>query len=147
MVYEDFAKDPAAAYRGVLEFLGVDDLGPALVRAAQPRAPVAQPLPRRVAQRAAAAPPAGAATGRARPIRRRLWHQGVKSALHRANTEPMASPAVTDRVRTRLRREYADDVRRTAELIGRPDIVRRWGFDDVPNEAAPVERTPAAVGN
>jgi len=144
VIYDDFAQDPAGAYEGILRFLGVDPT----FRPSFERVNAARRSRSPLLARWLHAPPIGlqrvvraAVPGR---VRHRLWHQGVRRAISRANTQQAPSPPMSPQVRERLRREYASDVRRLAELIGRPDIVRRWGYEEVPLEAAATGRTRVA---
>lgn len=146
VIYEEFADDPAAAYEGVLRFLGVDPtFRPSFERvnaARRSRSPT-------LARWLHAPPPRLQRVMRSivpGPIRRRLWHRGLKRALTRANTEHASALPMSPAVRARLRAEYADDVRRTARLIGRPDLVRIWGYEDAAPEAVQVERSPVGAG-
>jgi hypothetical protein len=146
VIYEEFARDPATAYRGVLEFLGVGPtFRPAFERVNAARRSRSTTLarwlhapPPRLQRVLRSVVPGG--------IRRRVWHRGLKRALTRANTEPATALPMSPAVRARLRAEYADDVRRTARLIDRPDLVRLWGYEDLAPEGAPVERTPVGAG-
>ncbi|MEO7117983.1 MAG: sulfotransferase [Candidatus Limnocylindrales bacterium] len=130
VIYEEFARAPERVYEGVLRFLGVDPtFRPTFERINPSRRSRSATLARWLH-----APPIGAqrAVRRVVPaaVRRRLWQHGIKSALTRANTEPALAPPLSGAVRERLRAEYALDVRRTAELIGRPDLPGLWGYED-----------------
>lgn len=118
IVFEDFVRDVPAAYRGVLEFLGVDSsftpdfrvinagasrrsqriqqalLSPGVIRAARWVVPV-----------------------RARPAVGRTWD--------RLNSRPEKREPLDPAVAARLREELLPDIRRTSELLGR-DLTQVW---------------------
>ena len=118
VIFDDFVADPAAAYRGVLHFLGVDEtVAPdfKVVNAgAQRRSRRVQQLllaPRVIRVARAVIPPA------ARPRVGRTWDR-VNSRAERR--EPL-DPVVADR----LRAELLPDIERTGRLIGR-DLAALW---------------------
>lgn len=145
VIYEEFARDPGAAYESVLRFLGVDPT----FRPTFERVNAARRSRSAMLARWLHAPPPGLQrvmrTIVPGAVRRRLWHRGVKRALTRANSQAAVALPMSEAVRRRLHAEYADDVRRTATLIGRPDLVPLWGYEDAAPEAAPAGRTPAGA--
>lgn len=141
VIYEEFANDPAAAFEGVLRFIGVDGaFRPTFARVNAARRSRSATLARWLH----APPPRLQRVMRAivpTVVRRQLWHRSVRRALTQVNTFAGTVLPVSDAVRERLRAEYSDDVRRTAALIGRPDLVRLWGYEDEAAEAAaPLDR-------
>lgn len=113
-LFDDFRRDTAAAYAGVVQFLGCD---PAFA----PRFPIVNRrksarLPR--LQRIVRDPPP-----LLRSAARRLLPLGVRvrsrNVLYRLNTRAADASPMGDELRARLRAEFAGDVRRLGDLIGR----------------------------
>jgi hypothetical protein len=118
ILFDDFIRDPPAAYRGTLEFLGVDpDFLPRLsvVNAAAARRSqrLQQALLRPGVIRAARAViPAGI-----RPRVGQAWDRVNSRGKKRAPLDPA--------VAARLRRELLPDIERTGVLLGR-DLAALW---------------------
>jgi hypothetical protein len=118
ILFEDFVRDPGAAYRGVLEFLGVDpEFRPdfAVVNAGAAR------RSRRL-QGVLTSPPVVRAfrlvvPSRVRPALGRAWDR-VNS---RAEKRPPLDPAVA----ARLRQELLPDIEKLSEMLGR-DLAQLW---------------------
>lgn len=115
VLFDDFAADPAAAYRGVLDFLG---LGP------DPRAAFGRHNPNKrsrsaVLRRVLAAPPEPV-----RRLARGLVPRRLRQAAYRRavalNTRLTERAAIPDALRRTLRAELADEVGRLEALLGRP---------------------------
>ena len=113
-LYDDFRNDTRAAYADVVGFLGCD-------AAFAPAFPV---LNRRkgvrsaVFQRIVRDPPAifRSTARRALPLAARVR---LRNAFYRLNTRGETAPPMSDELRRQLRAEFAPDVRRLADLIGR----------------------------
>ncbi len=129
ILYEEFARDPAAAYSGLLRFLGVDPEArpPSFERINAARRsrsmtmarwlhappPMVQRLCRRLVPQ---------------PIRHGIWHGAVRPVLESANSRRVGSPSLDPALRSRLRDYYRDEIPQVAEVIGRPDLTRLWGY-------------------
>jgi hypothetical protein len=119
ILYDDFAADPAGEYRRLCGWLDVDDGFAADFRVingskrmrSRALGSVLRRPPEPVRRLARAVTP--------RSARTRLWNVAVNANRVEAPKEPMP-----ERVRDRLREEFADDVDRLAGLIGRD--LGRW---------------------
>jgi hypothetical protein len=118
IIFEDFVRDVPGAYRGVLEFLGVDpDFAPdfrVINAGASRRSQRVQQalLSPRVIRAARWVVPT-----RARPAVGRMWD--------RLNSRPEKRAPLDPAVATRLREELLPDIQRTGELLGR-DLTKVW---------------------
>lgn len=132
IVYEEFARDVPGTYRRLLEWLGIEPgFRPRFRRVNAARRSRNATLSRLLH----APPPELQRVLRAVvpvAVRRRVWHDAVRPALTRANTADRGPCGLAPELRERLRAEYAHDVRRTAELLHRPDLPGLWGFDAHP---------------
>ncbi len=118
VLFDDFIRDPAGAYRSVLEFLRVDpDFRPSfqVVNAGAERRSwrVQQALlsPRVIRVARAVIPP------RARPTVGRAWD--------RVNSRPQKRPPLDPQVAASLRAELLPDIERLGSLLGR-DLTVLW---------------------
>jgi hypothetical protein len=121
VLYDDLVADAPAAYRGVLEFLGVDpghrpDFG--VVNANKVvRSPRLRDLLRH-------APPGLRRLGRA-VVPDEHARAALRRRLQGMNTRPAPRPPMDPALRMRLVEEFAPEVRRLEELLGRD--LRPWG--------------------
>ena len=116
IVFDDFARDPGAVYRQVLDFVGVEDDGRAKFRHKAENRGFASPW----LQQFVMNPPPwavrlvdvanGAMIGRMKRVRRRLKN---------FNTVRRERPNLQDGMRETLRDHFADDVRKLSALLGR----------------------------
>ena len=114
IVYDDFAKDPAAAHRELLRFLGVDDsFEPRIERVNETKEHRFAALTEIIVR-----PPRPIA--RLVPLvrRTRIAHQ-IRAAILMANSKATKRAPMAPDLRERLTAEYADEVARLGELIGR----------------------------
>ena len=146
ILYDDFAADVAAAYRQTLDFLGVDSKGSnpgfRVVNAAK--------RVRSPALRAALGDPVVRSTVLAlRPwLPRALFAalQRIEARLRQSNARVERRPPLDPELRARLRRDFAPEVGRLSELLGRD--LSRWSQDQ-PSGPAPsalpvwLPQTPA----
>ncbi len=133
IIYDDFAADPAAAYHGALEFLGVDSNcappefrvvnGNKNVKSRLLQAVLSDPLVRSTAFRLGRRLPRPMFAALAR-AERLLW--GV-------NARPARRPALGPGLKSRLRRELAPEVERLSELLGRD--LTCWTREEAPGES------------
>jgi hypothetical protein len=115
VLFDDFATDPEAAYRGVLAFLGLDP---------DPRASFARHNPNKrsrsaLVRRILAVPPEPARRLARRVVPRRL-RQAVYRRAVALNTSLAERAPVPDALRRSLRAELADEVARLEALLDRP---------------------------
>jgi hypothetical protein len=113
VVYDDFRRDPGAAYEAVLSFLGVPSDG----RESFERVNVRKKERSRVLGRMMKRSPFGVwrRFKRATGIEAR-W---LKQALLRLNSSPVESSAVTGELRDRMREAFAEDVALLGRLLDR----------------------------
>ena len=133
IIFEEFARDTAGAFRGVLEFLGVDpDYQPASFAVHNPshrprrglvRRLVASPFGQAAAHRIL---PALLGANRTARLVRRYRHS-------RFNRQPNPRPALRPELRDQLAAELAPDVALLGRLIGR-DMNAFW-FGQPPGQA------------
>ncbi len=119
LLFDDFIRDPEAAYLEVVRFLGVDDgFRPSFERVNESKRPVNSSLQSFVVR-----PPAPLA--RFIPLLRRapLAHQ-LRAKVLSANSRPYERPPLDRSVRERLTTELAPEVQRLGELLGRD--LSRW---------------------
>lgn len=125
IVFDDLARDPAATYRAVLEFLGIDpSFRPRLevvnpnrvVRSSALRRFYLEPPPRARAVLKRLVP---------RPLIRRVWTQGLWPLLYQANTRHAARRPMPVDLRAALRAETRPSVRQLSGLLGR-DLEALW---------------------
>jgi hypothetical protein len=119
IIYDDFAAHTTETYRGALEFLGVaPDFLPAdfkvvngnkTVRSRLLRAIVHEPLVREAA----------VALGRRLPQGAFKFLQRLDVRLRRFNTRPEKRSAMAPEQRAELKREFAPEIERLSELLGR----------------------------
>jgi len=123
IIYDDFKADALAAYRGTLEFLGVDQAFVPEIRVVNP----SKTARSATLQRLLASPPARFRSAvRAvmpRPMRKRVWRRAMQLNARAEARRPL-DPAL----RARLRREFAPEVRRLAEVLGR-DLPSSWSVE------------------
>lgn len=123
VVYDDFARDPRAAYVGVLKFLGVEDDGRTAFPIRQPSRDwrwlwlhrlLYQPpvhllrFVERSERRAAEA-----------RVKRKPWWKAMRKRLVAWNTTVRAPVPIPAALHERLRTELSDDVARLGRLLGR----------------------------
>ncbi|HEV7200455.1 MAG TPA: sulfotransferase [Candidatus Limnocylindria bacterium] len=119
LLFDDFVRDPAAAYLEVLRFLGVDEtFRPSFERVNESKRPVNSTFQSFVVR-----PPGPVA--RLIPLLRRapLAHQ-LRAAVLSANSRSYERPPLAEPLRQRLTAELAPEVERLGELIGRD--LSRW---------------------
>ena len=119
IIYDDFAADVFAAYRQALDFLGVESKGcnpgfdvvnPAKrVRSPALRAAIGDPLVRSAVLALRRWVP--------RPVFAAL--QRIDARVRQSNARVERRPPLEPEVRARLKREFAPEVRRLSELLGR----------------------------
>jgi GT2 family glycosyltransferase len=127
IIYDDFAADVFAAYRQTLEFLGVDSKGcdpgfnvvnPAKrVRSPALRAVMGDPLVRSAVLALRRWLP--------RPVFAAL--QRIDARLRQFNASVQPRPPLAPDLRARLKREFAPEVERLSELLGRD--LTHWSQD------------------
>jgi hypothetical protein len=125
LIYDDFAADPAAAYRETLDFLGVDPhSGPASFEVINGYKSTPMPLLRRLARDPLVFPLALAI----RPwLSRRVFvalqraeaRLGETKAKAKAKTHPERRPSLAPELRARLKQDFAPEVERLSQLLGR----------------------------
>ena len=118
IVFEDFVRDVPGAYRGVLEFLGVDpefapDFRVINAGASRRSQRIQQALLSPTVIRAAR----WVVPTRARPAVGRTWD--------RLNSRPEKREPLDPKVAARLRADLMPDIERTSELLGR-DLTEVW---------------------
>ena len=114
IIYDDFASDPAAAYRDLLGFLGVDDtFSPTFERVNESKRQRFPALTELIVR-----PPAPIARLVPKIRRTRLAHQ-VRAAILAANSMPTRRAPMPADLRRQLTQEYATEVARLGRLIGR----------------------------
>jgi len=138
ILYDDFAADTAGAYRGVLEFLGVDanrppDSFPVIngsqeVKSSWFRSLMSDPLVRGTA--------IATRNWLPKPVFKGL--QQIESRLMQMNIRAAKRPALDPALRQRLIREFAPEVTQFGKLIGR-DLAGWRPADSAPPE--PLART------
>lgn len=118
VLFEDFIRDPASAYRGVLEFLAVDaefrpsfEVVNAGAERRSQRLQQALLAPRVIRAARIVFPP------RVRPYVGRAWD--------RINSRPQKRPPLDPQVAASLRAELLPDIERLGKLLGR-DLVSLW---------------------
>jgi len=113
-LFDDFRRDTAGAYAGVVRFLGCDPAFTPALPVVNPRKGVRSSRLQRLVRDP---PPV------IRAVARRLLPLGARvrsrNVLYRLNTRGAATRPMSAALRARLRAEFAPDVRRLAELIGR----------------------------
>lgn len=128
MIFDDFVADPAAAYRGVCEFLGIDaSFTPDFALSPDRRAASARPRSRMLARLLWRPPPQ--VTQPLRRVTTQRARRSLRTLLERWNSarpEPL-DPAL----RPRILEDCAADVRRLGTLIGRE--LTSW----LPEDGAP----------
>jgi hypothetical protein len=121
LLFEEFATNPAAAYRQVCEFLGVDaSFVPAFDRVNQ-NTVVRSPLLRNLLRFHLRSPdwkPPG-------PLRK--WWRRVRSSLLRVNERAVARKPLDPQLRDRLAAELAPDAEDLGRLLDR-DLVAYWNL-------------------
>ncbi len=120
VVFDDFVADPAAAYAGVLRFLGVDDrFRPPAFDVINASKRTRSERLRHLLSRPPAAPRRIVRAVVPRAVRRRLWEQAQRLNVAEEPRQPMAHD-----VRERLQRDFAGEVERLSEYLGRD--LRAW---------------------
>jgi hypothetical protein len=134
ILFDDFVRDPAASYRQLLRFLGVDETFETTFERVNESK---RPRHRRF-QDLVIRPPRPIA--RVIPLLRRFpaAHR-LRLALLGMNSVQVARPPMSPELRRRLTAEFADEVRRLGELIGR-DLSAWSRLDPAP---LPVRSAPA----
>ena len=143
IIYDDLAADTAAAYQATLEFLEVDsrrtgiDFG---------RINGAQEV-KSLALRSVLRNPLLCSTVLAvRPyLPRALFGamQKFEAGLRNFNCRPAKRPPISPELRSRLKREFAPEVERLGELLGRD--LTHWSRDDSEQKPRPKTTSPARV--
>jgi hypothetical protein len=114
IIFDDFARDPAASYRDVLEFLSVDTSATAeFERVNESKRPLNQSLQELIVR-----PPAPIA--KLVPFLRRtpIVHR-LRAAILMANSRPAKRAPMDPDLRRRLTEEFAPEVERLGRMIGR----------------------------
>ena len=125
-MFEEFTRDPLAAWRSVVAFLGLD----AGYEPSFERVNAARQVRHRTVSRFLNAPPdrlrALARRAIPLPLRHRLYHEGVRRVLNdRIGT--VAPPPAPDAVFVaQLRAEFVAEVADLGGVIGRPDLPGLW---------------------
>ena len=139
IIFEDLVADPRAVYRGLLEFLDIDQgFQPETFRAHNPAHAGRGKLLRRLSAsripQALVWGPLSATVGetRTRTITNRFRHSRL---LRRQIARPVLSPTV----RASLEHQLQADVVKTSELVGR-DLRRRWFDTDAPRQFEAQDR-------
>lgn len=133
IIFDDFARDPAASHREVLEFLGVDaSFAPEFERVNESKRLVNNSLQELIVR-----PPAPIAKLVPLLRRTRLAHK-VRAAILMANSRPTKRAPMAPELRRRLTEELAPEVKRLGDLIGR-DLS---GWSRIEEPAAEVAATP-----
>jgi hypothetical protein len=128
VVYEDFRRDPLAAYREVLAFLGVDTAFRPTLRVHN-----ANKVPRNAWLRTFLRNTPRWVTRTARVVLPSpTLREGVKTRLKRANTRTAPRAVVPARTRWALAEEFAPEVDRLGRLIGRD--LQHWTVLDQQGE-------------
>ena len=125
IIFDDFARDPAASYREVLAFLGVDTSATAeFERVNESKRPLSRSLQELIVR-----PPAPIA--KLVPLLRRtpIAHR-VRAAILMANSKPTARAPMDADLRRQLTAEFAPEVERLGQLIGRD--LSGWSRADEP---------------
>jgi hypothetical protein len=146
VLYDDFAADTAASYRGVLEFLGVNSqpmkesfhvINPSqTVKSPLLRAIMSDPLVR------------GTAIATRKWVPRQVFTalQTIEMHLMQFNIRPSKRPQLDAAMRARLKNEFRAEVERLGELLGRD--LSGWSKMDKGEKAAEEPQpAPAAVAN
>jgi hypothetical protein len=119
IIYDDFASDVAASYRETLRFLDVDPSqlpayfsvvnGSKSVRSHLLRSIVTDPLIRSLA------------ISISRRMGRTMFTalRSIETRIGRMNTRPEKRPTLAPELRAKLKKEFAPDVERLSELLGR----------------------------
>jgi hypothetical protein len=119
LIYDDFAADPAAAYRQVCEFLEVDTAFAPSFERINTNTVVRSPLVRSVLRFKPAMPDwSGLA-----PLRKR-W-RALRRRILKANQRAVARPPLDAELRATLTEETRPDVESLGELVGR-DLTALW---------------------
>lgn len=130
IVQEEFSADTASVFGDVLRFLGVDDAyQPDFIRYGE-----SIRSRNRGVSRWLNAPPAPLRRAARRfipPLVRKRIHQLVRKPLLRATTVRNESLPIDPALERRLRDEFAPEVHRLAEMLGRPDLPALWGYEPV----------------
>jgi hypothetical protein len=121
IIFDDFVRDPAASYRATLEFLGIDpDFRPELA--------VVNAHTTNLSPRLATFLRDPAAINRLkRLVPRAIHHQldATAGRLRRWNRRRAPRSVLDASTRARLRAEFAPEVQRLGELLGR-DLSKEW---------------------
>jgi hypothetical protein len=114
ILYDDFIRDTAGVYAGLLRFLGVDDaFRPDFVRVNESK------LPRNRRLQALVVRPPGPIARLVPMVRRfRMAHQ-LRAALLGLNSRAAQRPDMADELRRRLTEELTPEILRLGDLIGR----------------------------
>lgn len=123
ILLEDMLRDPSVVYRDLLDFLAVDSsVEPSSFRIynerARRRSEVMHTiLTARLAKRL---------VGRVLPVQLYLWSRAhLVKPLHRLNRQPTPLPLIDPEVRRQLESDFAPDVSRVSDLVGR-DLGAVW---------------------
>jgi hypothetical protein len=130
VIFDDFVRDTAATYAGVLRFLGVDDsFRPSFERVNESKRPVSPRLQALIVR-----PPRP--LDRIIPTLRRVpaMHR-LRLALLTANSRPVTRKPLPPELRERLTVEFAPEVQRLGDLIGR-DLSEWSRLDEGSTKAA-----------
>jgi hypothetical protein len=141
IIYDDLGADTAAAYRATLEFLEVDsrrtgiDFG---------RINGSQEVKSRVLRSVLRNPLLCSTVLAVRPFLPRAVFsamQMVESGLRNLNCRPARKAPLTPELRRQLKREFAPEVERLSELLGRD--LTHWSRDDSEPKPRAKETSPA----
>ena len=114
IIYDDFKSDAARAYRETCIFLGVDARFEPEIRVLNPNKKVHSKLVRAVLN-----DPPRIVRSLGKPLTTRRFRQRLLKGLRRLNTNFTPRPPMPEELRRRLQREFAPDVGRLSELLGR----------------------------
>jgi hypothetical protein len=119
--FEDFAQDPAQAYKDTLAFLGLEEKGlPRFEQINAPRKIRSKGLRDLLKRRSKGLIGASKLLLPSRKLRQKLLER-----IEKANQAPTEKPPLQERTRDRLREELRPDVRALGELLGR-DLEAYW---------------------
>jgi hypothetical protein len=140
VIYDDFAAEPSAVYRGILEFLDVDPtFAPTFQRMNAYRGDVRSYQVQRLLMWVAAGPGTSGIRGTGNPLVRRAAHAALRRNAIRMKRRPL-DPAL----RTALVADLRPDVDALSELLGR-DLSGWLGGADGPAAAANMSGTDSTL--
>lgn len=120
-LYDDFARDPVAAFRATFRFLGVDDSHSPPVRQMVPnRTTLSDSLNRAMGEPRVVGAAKQLVPRPLHPVARRVAHIGYRFNRRRVSRDPIDGDVLDE-----LRAEFRPEVERLSELVGQ-DLVARW---------------------